>query len=331
VAVTIASLAAKLTLDTKNFVAGFAKSSKVAQTFGQQMSSGVMSGILKVSAAFLTVEKGIQLARFGFRKFTEAIGRVAETDKLAQKLGITYGQMQRLSVASKLTGHSVEDFLGGKVKNAGKEIDRAGRFIERFGLNMNELDSSKITGSLGAWRQFSTLLEGLAEKSAAAISPSLERSLIRATHLVDSMSTSLDRLLVRFGGLANLSDKALGFLDQQAQHLANNLNFLADVFGSPKSPVGGSRRMPPNFLGDLIKGGAGGAGARSFAPVSPSGSAVRGSMEAARLIQKSGGDPISMLPPLLQEAVRILKKIDGNTDENQKVGRGTGPLVIAEF
>lgn len=367
-AITIASLAAKLSLDTRGFVAGFATARSAASGFTAGLGNMATSAVSSFGAAIAgAVSLGATIG-----KLSTEMQNIDRNAKLADRLGITYESMQKLSLAATLAGADVEVLakgmlmMGKNIGSGGKSLDQrffevadsiaaipdaavrankamevfgrsgiellnvlqaggqglrdSASVIDRLGLGLSRVDAGKVEAANDALEVLGTVLSGIMQKIAVEAAPTIERFANESVKAIEHLTVAMEALNLKWHQLS-------GFIAGAYESL-KSITTLGIFGGSKPSDIVKSLTasrpgMPGGGIAEILGGAS-----RSIAP---SGAAVRGSMEAARLIQKTGGDPISMLPPLLQEAVRILKKIDGNTDENQKVGRGTGPLVVAEF
>lgn len=379
-AITIASLAAKLSLDTKAFVAGFASASKASKGFAGSFSAGISSFAASITTA---VAGAVSLgsALYAVSQSMQQIGRQSD---LAVQLGITVQQVRNLSLAASLSGTNIEVLAKGMqtmnrtVGSGGMPLDKrlfqiadalsqisdvgernrrateifgkggtellvalqkgsdgfrkSAGYVEKFNLGISNIDASKVTAANDEWEVMSAVLSAVTDKVAVELSPTVQKFAADTIYGLGRMSNAIQGHTEDWGLLGASISAAydtwklfnpLRALDQVAKATQNTPE-LAKIPAKFQKELDALKRGVAPF-------GSPSAAMESVRRMAPSGSAIRGSMEAARLIQKAGGDPISMLPPLLQEAVRLLKKIDGNTDEDRKVGRGTGKLVIAEF
>ncbi len=115
---SIANLKAMLTLDTSKWMSGFASAGKSAQSFvggiGSQLGTAV-AGFVSVGAAIHSLGQGM-----------EQVDRQA---KLADRLGIAVGEVQKLALAADLAGTNVEVLAKGMLK-MGKNIGSGGQSLD---------------------------------------------------------------------------------------------------------------------------------------------------------------------------------------------------------
>lgn len=127
-ATTIATLAAKLTLDNRAFLAGFRQSMRASKSFGAAIGQGMASAVTSMGAA---IAASVSLAG--------AIGRVSQSmesidrgAKLADRLGLSNEAMQRLTVIAKAGNVDVE-VLSKAMLTMGRNIGTGGKTLdERF-------------------------------------------------------------------------------------------------------------------------------------------------------------------------------------------------------
>ena len=122
-ATTISTLAAKLVLDTGQWVAGFGKAGKVAQTFASQ----TVTGVARQAGAMATAIVGSVASVHALSKSFSNIDRQA---KLADRLGLTNEAVQKLSLAADLAGTDVET-LAHHMLNMGKNIGSGGMSLDK--------------------------------------------------------------------------------------------------------------------------------------------------------------------------------------------------------
>lgn len=128
-AVSIAKLRAQLILDTENWLNGFKKAETAAITFGGVTSKlGKFFGGFGGQIAAATIGTvGLGSAIAGVSQSMNQIDREA---KLADRLGITVGEVQKLSLAADLAGTDVE-LLAKSMLKMGKNIGSGGQSLDK--------------------------------------------------------------------------------------------------------------------------------------------------------------------------------------------------------
>src|SRR3990167_4493998 len=150
-AVTISTLRAQLILDTENFLNGFAKADLATKSFasgiGGRLSSifkgigssassliGSMGGVSSVFSSIGAQISGTVLGLVGVHQGVVALGRgmdqVDRQAKLADRLGITVAEVQKLSLAAHLAGTDVE-LLAKSMLRMGKNIGSGGMTLDQ--------------------------------------------------------------------------------------------------------------------------------------------------------------------------------------------------------
>jgi hypothetical protein len=116
---SVGTLSAKLLLDSRGWTAGFATAGAAAKSFATTVASRVTAaaaGIVSAGAAFRLLSRGM-----------EQVDRQA---KLADRLGITVGEVQKLSLAADLAGVDVE-LLAKSMLKMGKNIGSGGMPLDK--------------------------------------------------------------------------------------------------------------------------------------------------------------------------------------------------------
>jgi hypothetical protein len=116
---SVGTLSAKLLLDSRGWTAGFASAGSVAKSFATSIAGRVTAaaaGVVGVGAAFHSLGKGM-----------EQVDRHA---KLADRLGITVGEVQKLALAADLAGTDVE-LLARSMLKMGKNIGSGGLPLDK--------------------------------------------------------------------------------------------------------------------------------------------------------------------------------------------------------
>lgn len=119
---SIGTLKAQLVLDTDQFLGGFAKAQKGASTFASLF--GGIGG--KLTAAFA----GVASVGTVMHSLAAGMEQVDRQAKLADRLGITVGEVQRLSLAADLAGTDVE-LLARSMLKMGKNIGSGGQSLDK--------------------------------------------------------------------------------------------------------------------------------------------------------------------------------------------------------
>lgn len=140
-AVNIATLSVKFVADTTGLKAGAATSGNMLKVLGSQASglggifSSVSGGFGQLGSAFaaagpagavaagalVAVGAGAYAAKKGFDQFLASADRIDKTSKLAERLDLTYGSLQKL------------DFIAGR---SGIEVNTLARAMEHMGREM---------------------------------------------------------------------------------------------------------------------------------------------------------------------------------------------------
>lgn len=115
---SIGTLRAQLILDTEKFLGGFAKAQTATKSFSSSFIGGIGSKIGGVVAGIATVGTVMHSLAAGL----EQVDRQAA---LADRLGITVGEVQKLSLAAKLGETDVETLANAMLK-MGKNIGSGG-------------------------------------------------------------------------------------------------------------------------------------------------------------------------------------------------------------
>lgn len=134
-ATTISTLAAKLILDNGKFIQGFKQSGKAAKGFDADLKVGMAAaskalGIASVGMAALAAEAAIAATIVGTLH-----ARMVDLDKqakTAKKLGLGFGEVQKLGIAARASGIDL-DTLAKAMLKMGREIGTGrGSLSDRF-------------------------------------------------------------------------------------------------------------------------------------------------------------------------------------------------------
>lgn len=233
-AVTIASLAAKLSLDTKSFVAGFASASKTAKSFGASINTGLTNMVSNVGPA---IAASVSLSS-AIAAVSQSMQNIDRNAKLADRLGITYESMQKLSLAASLAGADVEVLakgmlmMGKNIGSGGKALDvrffevadsiaaiedpaeRAKKAMEIFGrsgleiLNVLQAGGKGLRDSAESIDRLGLSISRVEAAKVEAANDAFEVMSTSITGVIDKISVQLSPTIERF------SDRAVSDLER---------------------------------------------------------------------------------------------------------------------
>lgn len=341
-ATTIATLAAKLSLDNKAFLAGFKQSISASKSFASSIGTGI-SGAVSSMGAGIAASLSLAAAVGQISQSMEHVDRVA---KLADRLGLSNEAMQRMSVIAKSGNVDVEMLakamltMGRNIGTGGKSLDqrffdvadsiaaikdpaeRSKRAVEifgkegnellnilsggsrnlretsalldRFGLSISRVDAAKVESANDAWGRMGILLDGISDKIAVGLSPTMEAFANRSIALIDGVNAALERMGTNWEGIG----KVIGATVQGLSD-ATVVGLLGRLVGSdPAKPSTPNKPVTPFNLNSLDDP------AKKFKSVRP-GALERGSMEAVRAMQNNGRSTDTAQKQLLAlEAIR---------------------------
>lgn len=123
---SVGTLAAKLLLDTKGWTAGFAGAQKTAKGFATNVGASISSAVKSYGAMATAAVAGALSVQSLGKSFTD----VDRQAKLADRLGIAVGEVQKLSLAADLAGTDVE-LLAKSMLKMGKNIGSGGMPLDK--------------------------------------------------------------------------------------------------------------------------------------------------------------------------------------------------------
>jgi hypothetical protein len=131
-ATTIATLAAKLVLDNKAFLAGFKQSQAAAKGFSSSVGGGISSALGSAVTGFGAAVAGAISLGTAVHSLQQSMERVDRGAKLADRLGLSNEAMQRMAIVAKAGNVDVE-LLAKSMLKMGRNIGTGGKSLdERF-------------------------------------------------------------------------------------------------------------------------------------------------------------------------------------------------------
>lgn len=342
-ATTIASLAAKLSLDNKAFLAGFKQSISASKTFAASIGTGITGAVTSMGAG---IAASISLAA-AVGQVSQSMERVDRGAKLADRLGLSNEAMQRMSVIAKSGNVDVETLakamltMGRNIGSGGKSLDqrffdvadsiaaikdpaeRSKKAVEIFGKEGNELLNMLANGSK-TLRENATLLDrfglSISRMDAAKVEAANDawgRMGILLDGITDKIAVGFSPSLEEF---ANRSITTIDNIGKALERLGTSWEGVGKAMGAAfdvltESPI--ATQINKLFGGDAAKPKAAGVlptplnlnsldkgQDKTFRPVHP-GALERGSMEAMRAMQQNGRSTDTAQKQLLAlEAIR---------------------------
>ena len=122
-ATTISTLAAKLVLDTSQWIAGFVNAGRSARTFSSSITQSITTRFGAAATAAIGAATSISAVR-------GAMERIDRNAKLADRLGITNEAMQKLGLAAQLSGVDVETLHAAMIHMA-RTVGSGGQALDK--------------------------------------------------------------------------------------------------------------------------------------------------------------------------------------------------------
>lgn len=127
---SIANLKAMLTLDTSKWMSGFSSAGKTAQTFVGGLQSKLIPSMGGLGAQLGTAAAGVLSVGAALGSLNAGMNQIDRHAKLADRLGITVEEVQKLSLAADLAGTDVE-LLAKSMLKMGKNIGSGGMTLDK--------------------------------------------------------------------------------------------------------------------------------------------------------------------------------------------------------
>lgn len=131
---SVGTLAAKLVLDTQLWTAGFGKAKATAASFTSRMATSVGATVTAIGTSLLAAGTAAVATAVSVRTLAQSFETIDRQAKLADRLGITVGQTQKLALAADLAGTDVETLaramlhMGRTMGSGGMSMDK--RFFQ---------------------------------------------------------------------------------------------------------------------------------------------------------------------------------------------------------
>lgn len=363
-AATIATLAAKLVLDNRAFLAGFRQSIGASKGFAASIGAGMASAVSSIGA---TIAASLSLAA-AMGKVSESMVSIDRQAKLADRLGLTNEAMQRMAVIAKTGNVDVEVLakamltMGRNIGTGGKSLDerffdvadaiaaikdpaeRSRKAMAIFGKEGNELinmlagGSARMRASTEVIDRFGLSMSRMDAAKVERTNDAWTRMGIILGGLTDKFSagiapgieSEIEHMIAKIESLGTTL-RNLGFGWDSATAAMKNYRILENslLYGTLGGLFGVGNKPPD--LGPIPGKSTGmqtpfdfPESGKKSREVNP-GAMERNSIEAVRAVQKAGGDPISALHTEMQKAVRALIRIEEHVDPL----RGGGQVLVA--
>lgn len=243
--------------------------------------------------------------------------------QVAKKLATIKDPAKRAAEAMRIFGKSGLEIL--PLLHDIESLDEARHLIDKFGLSLTDLEAGGAEKLGDEFTKLRFLAEGFWNKAIVAIAPAAIETFTTLFAELEKVGKTMKDIGVTWASVTDAFRIQAGFWKTEIIGMRIAFQGLAGGLGS----IG--KLLPSG--GGLIGGGIGARDAAmggSIGMPQMPGAHERGSVEAARAIQKTGtGNPIDALPPLLREAVKLLQAVKDNGDPLKADGRGRA-LVLAE-
>lgn len=364
---SIGTLKAFLTLDTKNFLAGFGSAQKMLSSFaGAGIALRIGESIAGIGESMLSTVK----SAVSFRSVMESLERVGHLSSISKKLGISVEATQQLGMAAEKSGIDLDTLangllmMGKNIGSGGKSLDKRlfdisdafvkitdqgkraefsrsvfgkGGFefmnllakgssgirqsadaVERFGLAIKDVDAANAKEAVLTFKEMGEVFKGLKDKLSTELAPAI-------TEFFKQQLTYVETLTKAYNGLKNVIDNtfpgasgAIGAgagraVPQAFMNLLPGGPLIGALLGLPGAIAGPGKKAGADVAG-LLGGNDGAGTAMARAAHFTSGSAIKGSVEAGRIIQQARGSPFETA---LKPVVDRLDKVIRNTDERK--------------
>jgi hypothetical protein len=279
---SVGTLAAKLLLDTKGWLSGFASANKTADKFSKTMATKVGSAIEKTALKFFTIEKIMRATRVGFRALGDSMARIekagglldvnkdaAQSAAAVQSLGIALSSMDTGNVARLNSLLRETQAIGMAITDT---------FVAQMAPGINQFMNDWLIG-IG-------LINRQMEAGKKSSKPLLQQSLMEMKTL-DFLPAAIAKLTGAKGSIQEIADA------MEKQRLDANKVREAVRAAVPAAVV--KAVAPPKV----------------FNPRSLSGTQdahERGTLGAAQAVQALGGDAIRSVD---ENTARMLEQIKG--------------------
>lgn len=127
---SVGTLAAKLVLDTQLWTAGFGKAKATAASFTSRMATAVGARVTGIATSLATAGAAAVTTAVSVHTLAKSFETIDRQAKLADRLGITVGQTQKLALAADLAGTDVETLA--------KAMLHMGRTMGSGGMSMDK-------------------------------------------------------------------------------------------------------------------------------------------------------------------------------------------------
>jgi antitoxin component of RelBE/YafQ-DinJ toxin-antitoxin module len=357
----IATLAAKLVLDTAGFAAGFQKARSIV---GQELES-IRNAAKIVGAVGAGFTLGIAAGKKAVDAFLPALKDIDAQSKLADRWGLGIEQVQKLGAAAKLSNLDLGTIakamaqMGKTIGSGGLPLDvrlhktvqaikaiedpakRSAKAMEIFGksgLAILQLDSKALFQSSQLIERFGLALSELDTTKATNAADAWDRMGVTLDALRQKAAVAFSPALEMW---ANSVTVAMGTAHKAMRGVLAAANALDDdsIIGKMANFLKGlgiaaDAANATERIGQPASDKAGGslddleeAGKRATQRAVRPGAFERGSVEAAQAIARAGGDPITALQREMQKSVRLLEAIRDSVDPIRNDGRGGVRLI----
>lgn len=288
------NLAAKITLDDKEFKKGIKESERAGQTFGQKIATGAKAA----GKALVAMGSAVAVAGAALAKLT--LGSVKTTDEIgkeSQKLNMSTDAYQKWALAMKMSGTDISVLtMGMKTFTSVLDGAAAGQansilLMNRLGMSYSDFEDLSVEDTFKKVIEALQKMEAGAEKTQLAVDL-FGRSGQELLPMLNDEVGSIDELFQQFEDLGLIIDsetiKAGESLDDQITLLTAKVKMLGTSIGLELMPVVGN--LVEAFLG--LATGAEGAGEML-------GNALGGALDAI----------VAVLPEIADMAIKIVPVI----------------------
>lgn len=217
---SIGTLKASLTLDNRAFLMGFKQAQGAVKASTTSIGSVVNRLTNSVTGSMVAIGTAAATSAFGIHRLTESFSRVDREAKLADRLGVTFQSLKKLSIAASESGTDMETLVRAVMKmnqnigSGGKSLDerffqvaesitaikdpaeRANKAIATFGKNGFELltllqNAAKIKESANAIDRLGLALSRADAGKIERANDAIGRLLIVATAAFDKLAVTI--------------------------------------------------------------------------------------------------------------------------------------------
>jgi hypothetical protein len=185
---------------------------------------------------------------------------------------------------------------------------------------MSRVDAAKVEQAKDSLGDIRIVLDGLTDKLTVSMAPAIDSLATKILSVFERLDKSLNKIGLKSEGLiASIAFGWLAHLDK-LDRAAERSPFLRGAMGFMGLDVAKQPEIKPGTPGfGELRGDGTPTRPRAF---------ERGSKEAVSAILQAGGDPISGLHKSMQEAVRLLQRIEENGDPIKAEVRGRAPKLL---